>query len=365
MSTPVPDAPVRVSVVLPVHDVGPPLAHTLDRLLATLRADDELLLVDDGSTDDTAEVARRWLDDHPEVTGRWRLLELPDNVGVAAARNTALPRLQGEAVWFVDWDDTWDEQILDRLHAAWSSSGRTLAVCAAEQVDEQGLRLRRLGPRVRRRVTLEGSRIGLAVLEGDLQGYLWNKLYAREALGEAPFPLVRSQSDFAGTAELIAGQTRVAMIPDLLYAHVRRDGSITNTTYPSMDSFARSLEVAERIADRLRRDTDGQVSQGRVTRALRAFRYREYHLTVANTALRLSHDDRYRHQMLGTALRGMRWREIALLAGHAPLLAVRVALLLVTGHRYPVVYDAYVRLRERTQRWRRPRHRVDEGELAW
>lgn len=353
----------RVSVIMAVHEPGDGVLAALDRLGRTLGDDDELIVVDDGSTDGTADRVRGRLRRHR--AGAWQVLALPDNRGVAVARNEALRHTSGELVWFVDWDDTWDPGILDRLRTALDTTGATVAVCGADHVDAHGVRLRRLGARPRRPLVLEGPRIGLAVLDGDVQGYLWNKLFTRSVLGPEPFPAQRSQSDFVGTAGLLAAQRRVVVLPDVLYAHVRRPGSLTNTTYPSMTSFDRSLEVAGEIAEELARTAADRPARQRVARALLGFRYREHHLTVANTALRLSHDDDYRHAMLARALDGMRWRDVAALGPGSPVLAARAAVLLAAGVRYPLVYDAYTDLRRLTYRWRRPRHAAGRDGLRW
>lgn len=355
---------VRVSVVLAVHDPGPEVRTTLESLGRTLGPSDELVVVDDGSTDGTPDRVRSWLEDHPDLHRRTRLIALPENRGVARARNAGLQAATGAWIWFVDWDDAWSVHILDLLHEAAVEADATVAMCGAEHVDEHGVPLRRLDHRALRPRTLRGPAIGLAVLEGRLEGYLWNKLFARPVLGPDPFPPERSQSDFVGVAELLARQPRIRVLPDVLYDHVRRPGSISNTVRTSTDPFLRSLEVAERVAERLLR-TDPRPTRRRVDRGLRVFRYRRYHLAVAHTALRLSRDSTFRRTMLGEATRGMRWDEVVRLVPDAPLLAGRCAVLLATGRRYPAVYDRYVDARRRLLRRRRPRHRVEEGARSW
>lgn len=353
----------RVSVVLAVHDPGEGVRAALDHLRRTLGVTDELLVVDDGSADGTPDVVRAWLHEHPDLAARTTLLALPDNRGVAAARNHALRRATGRTVWFVDWDDRWSPRILDRLHEALTAADATVAVCGAEHVDGRGARLRRLGPRGRRRRVLEGPQIGMAVLRGRLQGYLWNKLFVREVLGDDPFPRQASQSDFSGVAEVLAAQARVVLLPDVLYAHVRRAGSLTNSRYPTPQPFGCSLRLAERLAGRL--VARGEVPEREVAAALLGFRYREFHLTVANNALRLSDEDGYRRTMLDAAGAGTRWRDVAALARRSPVLAARSAVLLGTGRRYGTVYDAYARLRRGVRRGRRPQRLVDPDGQPW
>jgi glycosyltransferase involved in cell wall biosynthesis len=91
----------RVSVIVPVYN-GAVYLHEALRSLALegeQAIDPEVLVVDDGSTDDTPEVARRWA--HRIVYRR------QDNAGPAAARNAGLAIARGDVIGFLDADDLW------------------------------------------------------------------------------------------------------------------------------------------------------------------------------------------------------------------------------------------------------------------
>jgi glycosyltransferase involved in cell wall biosynthesis len=93
---------VLVSVIVPTYDRAPQLIRALDSVLAQTHHDLELIVVDDGSTDDTPDlVAQRYQAD-PRV-----LYLRQDHAGVARARNTGIARAGGEAVAFLDSDDAW------------------------------------------------------------------------------------------------------------------------------------------------------------------------------------------------------------------------------------------------------------------
>ncbi len=101
-----------VSVVLPTYN----RAHTLPRAIASVLAQDardlELLVVDDGSTDDTRQVVGGINDP------RLRYLQRPRNGGPAAARNTGLAHARGEYIAFQDSDDEWLPLKLNKQLAA-------------------------------------------------------------------------------------------------------------------------------------------------------------------------------------------------------------------------------------------------------
>ncbi|HEX8644097.1 MAG TPA: glycosyltransferase [Allosphingosinicella sp.] len=95
-----------VSAILPVFDRAGSVARAIESVLAQTYQPIELILVDDGSTDGTAEVLERYRD-------RARLLR-QDNRGAYAARNLALRHASGELVAFIDSDDAWLPDKLER-----------------------------------------------------------------------------------------------------------------------------------------------------------------------------------------------------------------------------------------------------------
>jgi glycosyltransferase involved in cell wall biosynthesis len=90
-----------VSVITPFYNSERYLADAIDSVLAQTYRPLELLLVDDASTDGSADIARRMVVAHDEV----RLLSLSDNLGPAGARNVGLAEARGDFITFLDADD--------------------------------------------------------------------------------------------------------------------------------------------------------------------------------------------------------------------------------------------------------------------
>lgn len=97
-----------VSVLIPCYNAGRFLKDALDSVLSQTYTDYEIILVDDGSEDNTAEVAGQY----PQVC-----YIRCDHKGVAAARNTALSLAKGEFITFLDADDMWVPQKLEKQMA--------------------------------------------------------------------------------------------------------------------------------------------------------------------------------------------------------------------------------------------------------
>jgi glycosyltransferase involved in cell wall biosynthesis len=93
----------RATVVVPACNVAATLPETLDALAAQTLRDFEIVVVDDGSTDDTAEVAAAFARRDP----RLRVVRQA-NRGLAGARNSGIAAAQGDYIGFCDADDLWE-----------------------------------------------------------------------------------------------------------------------------------------------------------------------------------------------------------------------------------------------------------------
>lgn len=103
----------KLSVIVPCYDVQDHVRQTLDSLRRNAAPDFEFLLVDDGSTDATPEM----LADQADAVPGARIITLPANVGVAAARNVGLRAAEGDYITFLDGDDFYAPGYLTELLA--------------------------------------------------------------------------------------------------------------------------------------------------------------------------------------------------------------------------------------------------------
>ncbi|MEP7356397.1 MAG: glycosyltransferase family A protein, partial [Anaerolineales bacterium] len=104
----------RITVIVNSYNSRPYIAEALDSVLAQTLAPFELLVMDDGSTDGTADVVRAY---GPRV--QWH--QQP-RAGVAAARNNIVPRARGDLIAFLDADDFWTPTKLEIQAAAFRAS---------------------------------------------------------------------------------------------------------------------------------------------------------------------------------------------------------------------------------------------------
>ncbi|PWI11002.1 glycosyl transferase [Streptomyces sp. NWU339] len=109
----------RLSVVVPMHNVGAFAESTLRSLANNAGPDVEFLLVDDCSTDSTSSVIDRWAERRP----RARVIRHEKNMGIAQARNSGIDAADGEFVTFLDGDDWYGPGHLAELVRAMDELG--------------------------------------------------------------------------------------------------------------------------------------------------------------------------------------------------------------------------------------------------
>lgn len=103
---------MKLSIIVPVYNVADYLAKCLDSLLAQdlLQNEYEIIVVNDGSTDNSEDIAQQYADKYANIT-----LINQANQGLSGARNTGIKHAKGEYIQFVDSDDYLEENVLGGL----------------------------------------------------------------------------------------------------------------------------------------------------------------------------------------------------------------------------------------------------------
>lgn len=100
------------SIVIPLYNKEQSVANSINSVLSQNFKDFELIIVDDGSTDNSVGVVNNLL---KSADCKWRLIR-KENAGVAAARNVGIKSAIGKYIAFLDADDIWDESYLEYIH---------------------------------------------------------------------------------------------------------------------------------------------------------------------------------------------------------------------------------------------------------
>ncbi|MBQ7933786.1 MAG: glycosyltransferase family 2 protein, partial [Lachnospiraceae bacterium] len=125
-----------VSIIVPVYNVEKFIRKTMDTVRAQTYEQWELLLIEDGSTDNTVEVIESYLQESGE--GRIRLIRLPENAGAAGARNVGMEQSKGRYVTYLDADDLWRPEKLKHQLEFMSLENCAFSYTGYEFADENG-----------------------------------------------------------------------------------------------------------------------------------------------------------------------------------------------------------------------------------
>ncbi|SVC88226.1 uncharacterized protein METZ01_LOCUS341080 [marine metagenome] len=118
------DAP-KISIIVPTYNRANLLGEALHSIINQTYQGFELIVVDDGSTDDTVETMK--------LFPRAKLLTLKENSGVSKARNAGLASANGQFICFLDSDDLWDEKKL-QVQVRWMENNIDCKICYTDEI---------------------------------------------------------------------------------------------------------------------------------------------------------------------------------------------------------------------------------------
>lgn len=122
-----------VSVITPVYNVGKFIDKTLTSMVEQSYKDLEIVLVDDCSKDNSAEVIKKWIEKYPNIVYHRQ----EKNLGAAVARNTALEIAKGRYVAFLDSDDLWCKGKLEKQLSFMHRKDAAITCTAMDCIDEE------------------------------------------------------------------------------------------------------------------------------------------------------------------------------------------------------------------------------------
>lgn len=212
----------KISVIVPAYNNAPWLPATLDSILAQTYTNLEIVVVDDGSTDDTAAVLRAYSQKDPRIHAIRKA-----NGGVTSARLLGVAESTGDWIGFVDGDDTIEPQMFERLMENALSNDADISHCGHRMVYPDGKVRYYYNSGV---VKIQDRETGLRDLleETLIEPGLWNKLYKRqlfEGLEEKMDLTIKINEDFLMNFYLFSAADKSIFEDVCPYHYLVRQGS--------------------------------------------------------------------------------------------------------------------------------------------
>lgn len=207
---------MKLSIVIPVYNVENTLDRCIESVLSQGIDDFEVILIDDGSTDNSLTICKKWQTKDTHI-----LTIHQDNQGLSAARNTGINRATGELITFVDSDD----YLKDNTYQA--------VMPQAEKHDIVEYPIYSFHQTSRQRMitfsdkTYSDPKSYWLETKGYCHTYAWNKIYKRNLFDNIRFPEGKIFEDAATLPLLLQTAKDICTVSQGLYYYTLNEKGIT------------------------------------------------------------------------------------------------------------------------------------------
>lgn len=218
----------QISVIVPVYNVEPFLNRCIQSIVDQTYRKLEIILIDDGSTDNSGKMCDKWAAQDPRI----RVIHQV-NGGLSDARNHGMRIACGNYIGFVDSDDWLESNMFESLYRLIKKYHADISMCAANSVDLEGKVIGTGDVPVKRSwdeaISLYRNK---EIMEAHLSkrnlinAGVWNKLYKKEVLKDIEFPKGKLYEDMFTTYRILAQSKVLVKTAMHGYNYLQREGSI-------------------------------------------------------------------------------------------------------------------------------------------
>lgn len=214
-----------ISVIIPVYNVEQFVERSIKSICKQTLQDIEIIIVDDGSTDDSLKKCRKMARKDPRI-----LLIESRHLGVSVAKNLGLDSANGKYVSFIDSDDWIDEDMLQYLYERAESMHAAIATCELVKEYPEG---RTVEEGSHREYTADWVQVINEInFGGEFTPYLVNKLFRAELLEGIRFqPGASIGEDYGFLMKVMLKHPITVRGGECKYHYVQRSSSVSYTGY--------------------------------------------------------------------------------------------------------------------------------------
>ncbi len=209
-----------ISVIVPVYNVEKYLRQCLDSVICQTYSDLEILIVDDGSTDESGSIC-----DEYKTDKRVSVFHT-DNRGISAARNYAIDRSHGDYIAFLDSDDWLEATALEQFINIAHNTGADIVACqfyseySNRTIEPKGLE---------NGFTVKDENIlNTMIIDHKLTDDAWNKLYKASLFNTIRYPEGRIFEDISTTYKILHRASLLVYTPSCFIHYRNRANSLSN-----------------------------------------------------------------------------------------------------------------------------------------
>lgn len=217
----------KISVIVPVYNVDTYLRECIDSIINQTYNNLEIILVDDGSTDNSKIIC----DEYAQIDNRIIVIH-KENSGLSDARNEGINISSGEFITLVDSDDKIALDMIEYLYNLADISNCDISVCQRLLINEEGYpipyKIKRTESKL---ITGRNQCMESFFKESYIDTVAWGKLYRSSLFKDIRYPTAKYHEDDFTTYKLIAKCQVISIGFEQKYYYRIRKGSITNSNF--------------------------------------------------------------------------------------------------------------------------------------
>ena len=235
---------MKISVIVPVYNVENYLEKCLNSLVNQTLQEIEILVINDGSTDDSQKIIDIFQNKFPEKIKAF----IKENGGLSDARNFGIDRANGEFFAFVDSDDYVSEKMMEEMYDLAIKNQAELVICNLQKVDENGIVTQKLTqiPNLPEKVDLEKH---FSVFS-DISYFACNKIFKRELFEGKRFQKGMHFEDIELIPQLLLRCKTLAKTNAYHYHYLERSNSISKSHTERGLDILRAVENVEKAFEK-------------------------------------------------------------------------------------------------------------------
>lgn len=242
-----------ISVIIPVYNVEKYLNKCVNSILKQTYCNLEIVLVDDGSTDNCSIIC----DDLAKIDRRIKVIH-QKNSGLSAARNSGINIAKGEYLCFIDSDDYVEEKYIELLYLAIKKANADMSICEFYDIDDKNNIIVDKHKNKLKNCTYTGLQILMSFYKIHKLVYIvaWNKLYKKDLFHNLRYKEGKIHEDEFIIHRLLFKSKKVVCIEEPLYYYLRRSNSIMGSRFN-----LNHLDYIEALEDRIRFFEDNNIPE--------------------------------------------------------------------------------------------------------
>ncbi len=239
-----------ISVIIPVYNVEKYLERCLKSVLNQSYKDFEILLIDDGSTDNSKIICDKYCE---RYSNKIRVFH-KTNGGLSSARNFGLKNAKGKFISFIDSDDFIDKDYLKILYEILIDSNSDISCCDYLRTDKSVMEQKSISNYDDVELFI-GDEILKVYLERELVS-AWGKLYKKALFEGLEFPVGKINEDIATIFKVCIKANKFVYIKKKMYVYYKNNMSITKSKFSNknmdlLEAYLEVLELSKKYSDEI------------------------------------------------------------------------------------------------------------------